>query len=147
MIKILLADDHSIVREGLKRIIEESGEMEIVAEAPDGETAFEQALVKKIESGPFHNISFVIKMPHPVDGIRATVPDLIASVIKPGIPLLNFVFPDIITPRTGIRDDQFREKKQAYPDKNRSYENRLGYFENVEPAGLDCDNLVLFFHQ
>ena len=49
MIKILLADDHSIVREGLKRIIEESGEMEIVAEAPDGETAFEQALAKKID--------------------------------------------------------------------------------------------------
>ncbi|MCD4743599.1 MAG: response regulator transcription factor [Desulfobacteraceae bacterium] len=49
MIKILLADDHSIVREGLKRIIEESGEMEIVAEAPDGETAFEQAQLKKID--------------------------------------------------------------------------------------------------
>ncbi len=49
MIKILLADDHSIVREGLKRIIEESGEMEIVAEAPDGKTAFKQALKKKID--------------------------------------------------------------------------------------------------
>jgi DNA-binding NarL/FixJ family response regulator len=49
MIKILLADDHSIVREGLKRIIEESGEMEIVAEAPDGKTAFEQALKNKID--------------------------------------------------------------------------------------------------
>ena len=49
MIKILLADDHSIVREGLKRIIEESGEMEIVAEAPDGETAFEQALKQEID--------------------------------------------------------------------------------------------------
>ena len=49
MIKILLADDHSIVREGLKRIIEESGEMEIVAEAPDGKTAFKQALKKEID--------------------------------------------------------------------------------------------------
>jgi two-component system, NarL family, invasion response regulator UvrY len=49
MIKILLADDHSIVREGLKRIIEESGEMEIVAEAPDGKTAFEQALKNEID--------------------------------------------------------------------------------------------------
>jgi hypothetical protein len=83
-----------------------------------------KALVKKIESGPFHNISFVVKVPHPVDGIRATVPDLIASIIKPGIPLLNVVFPDFITPRTGIGDDQFREKKQANPDKNRSYDNR-----------------------
>ncbi len=49
MIKILLADDHSIVREGLKRIIEESGDMEVVAEAPDGETAFELAMAKKID--------------------------------------------------------------------------------------------------
>ena len=49
MIKILLADDHSIVREGLKRIIEESGEMEIVAEASDGKTAFKQALKKEID--------------------------------------------------------------------------------------------------
>jgi two-component system, NarL family, invasion response regulator UvrY len=49
MIKILLADDHSIVREGLKRIIEESGDMEIVAEAPDGKTAFKQALKKEID--------------------------------------------------------------------------------------------------
>ena len=47
MIKILLADDHSIVREGLKRIIEESGEMEIIAEAPDGKTAFRLAKKKK----------------------------------------------------------------------------------------------------
>jgi DNA-binding NarL/FixJ family response regulator len=49
MIKILLADDHSIVREGLKRIIEESGGMEVVAEAPDGETAFDLALTKEID--------------------------------------------------------------------------------------------------
>ena len=39
MIKVLLADDHSIVRAGLRRIIEESGEMEVVAEAADGTQA------------------------------------------------------------------------------------------------------------
>ena len=36
MIKVLLADDHSIVRAGLRRIVEESGDMEVVAEAADG---------------------------------------------------------------------------------------------------------------
>jgi DNA-binding NarL/FixJ family response regulator len=36
MIKVLLADDHSIVRAGLRRIIEESGDMEVIAEAADG---------------------------------------------------------------------------------------------------------------
>ena len=36
MIKVLLADDHSIVRAGLCRIVEESGDMEVIAEAADG---------------------------------------------------------------------------------------------------------------
>ncbi len=39
MIKVLLADDHSIVRAGLRRIVEESGDMEVIAEAADGRAA------------------------------------------------------------------------------------------------------------
>ena len=39
MIKVLLADDHSIVRAGLRRIVEESGDMEVIAEAADGREA------------------------------------------------------------------------------------------------------------
>ncbi len=39
MIRVLLADDHSIVREGLRRIVEESGDIEVVAEASDGREA------------------------------------------------------------------------------------------------------------
>ena len=45
MIKVLLADDHSIVRAGLRRIVEENGEMEVVAEASDGKEALQ--LVRK----------------------------------------------------------------------------------------------------
>jgi len=43
MINVLLADDHSIVRAGLRRIIEESGEMEVIAEAADGREALRKA--------------------------------------------------------------------------------------------------------
>jgi DNA-binding NarL/FixJ family response regulator len=43
MIKVLLADDHSIVRAGLRRIVEESGDMEVIAEAVDGREAIQQA--------------------------------------------------------------------------------------------------------
>lgn len=43
MIKVLLADDHSIVRAGLCRIVEESGDMTVVAEAADGKAAIVQA--------------------------------------------------------------------------------------------------------
>jgi DNA-binding NarL/FixJ family response regulator len=39
MIRVLLADDHGIVREGLRRIVEESGDIEVVAEASNGREA------------------------------------------------------------------------------------------------------------
>lgn len=39
MIRVLLADDHSIVRAGLCRLVEESEDMEVVAEAADGREA------------------------------------------------------------------------------------------------------------
>ena len=46
MIKVLLADDHSIVREGLRRIIEESEDMEVIAEADEGRAAIQLAQEK-----------------------------------------------------------------------------------------------------
>ncbi|MEF8823740.1 MAG: response regulator transcription factor [Desulfohalobiaceae bacterium] len=42
--KVLLADDHSIVLDGLRRIIEDCGDMEVLAEALDGTRALEAAL-------------------------------------------------------------------------------------------------------
>lgn len=39
MIRVLLADDHSIVRAGLRRLVEESDDMEVIAEAADGREA------------------------------------------------------------------------------------------------------------
>lgn len=42
MIRVLLADDHSIVRSGLRRIVEESEDMEVIAEAADGREAIQQ---------------------------------------------------------------------------------------------------------
>lgn len=47
MIKVLLADDHSIVRAGLHRIVAESGDMAVVAEAADGREAI--SLLRKIK--------------------------------------------------------------------------------------------------
>ena len=41
MIKILIVDDHLIVREGLKRIIDDSADMNVVAEASSGMEALE----------------------------------------------------------------------------------------------------------
>lgn len=47
MIKVLLADDHSIVREGLRKVLEDSMEIEVIAEADDGEGAVDEAINKK----------------------------------------------------------------------------------------------------
>jgi DNA-binding NarL/FixJ family response regulator len=43
MIKILVADDHTIVREGLKRIIRDSPDMEVVAEAANSADTIAEA--------------------------------------------------------------------------------------------------------
>ena len=37
MIRVLLADDHSIVRAGLRRLVEDSHDMEVVAEGVESE--------------------------------------------------------------------------------------------------------------
>jgi two-component system, NarL family, invasion response regulator UvrY len=47
MIRVLLADDHSIVLAGLRRLVEESGDMEVVAEAADGRQAIH--LIRSIQ--------------------------------------------------------------------------------------------------
>jgi two-component system response regulator NreC len=46
-IRVLLADDHAIVREGVKRILTAEPDLEVVAEAEDGLEAVEQA--KKVK--------------------------------------------------------------------------------------------------
>jgi DNA-binding NarL/FixJ family response regulator len=38
-IRVVLAEDHTLVREGTRRILEDSGHIEVVAEAADGEQA------------------------------------------------------------------------------------------------------------
>jgi DNA-binding NarL/FixJ family response regulator len=43
MIKVLLADDHSIVRAGLRAIVEDSDDITVVSEAADGHEAIQKA--------------------------------------------------------------------------------------------------------
>jgi two-component system, NarL family, response regulator NreC len=46
-LRILLADDHTIVRQGIRKILEERPDWEVVAEAGDGREAVKQALELK----------------------------------------------------------------------------------------------------
>lgn len=45
MIRILIADDHEVVREGLRRFIEAQPDWHVVAEASDGKEAIRQAVM------------------------------------------------------------------------------------------------------
>lgn len=46
-LRVLLADDHTIVRQGLASLLSASGEVEVVAEAGDGQEAVDKALATK----------------------------------------------------------------------------------------------------
>jgi len=43
MIKVFIADDHAIVRQGLKQILSETSDMQLIGEAADGQDALQQA--------------------------------------------------------------------------------------------------------
>jgi two-component system response regulator NreC len=65
-IRVFLVDDHTVVRQGLRRILESDDEIEIVGEAGDGRTAVE--LVQKLHP---HVIVMDVAMPE-LNGIEAT---------------------------------------------------------------------------
>lgn len=65
-IKVLIVDDHQVVREGLRRILESDNEVEVIGEARNGE----EAVVKAISLVP-DVIIMDIMMPG-MDGIMAT---------------------------------------------------------------------------
>jgi len=64
--RILLADDHKIMREGLRSLLDEALDMEVVAEAEDGRTAVQ--LAKKLSPDV---IVMDITMPD-LNGVEAT---------------------------------------------------------------------------
>lgn len=65
-IKIMLVDDHKIIRDGLRALIEKQSDMEVVAEAADGQNAVK--IARKIQP---HICVLDIGMPE-LNGIEAT---------------------------------------------------------------------------
>lgn len=65
-IKVILADDHEIVRNGIKILLETEGDIEVIAEASDGDEAIEKV-------GQFHPDVLIvdIRMPR-LNGIDTT---------------------------------------------------------------------------
>ena len=42
-IRVMIADDHAILRAGLRMLVDAQADMEVVSEAPDGEQAIQTA--------------------------------------------------------------------------------------------------------
>lgn len=76
MIRLLIADDHSIVREGLKQLIALTPDIEVVAEASCG-----LEVLQRLIGGTFDLLLLDINMPEPsgielITQIKASYPDL-----------------------------------------------------------------------
>ena len=60
-ITIVLADDHAVVRSGLRMVVEREGGFEVVSEASDADSALRSALAHKpaiLPAPPRHSESF-----------------------------------------------------------------------------------------
>nr|WP_309133744.1 response regulator transcription factor [Cellulomonas sp.] len=77
-VRVLLADDHGAIRAGLRLMLEQSGDVEVVGEAGDGEVAVRQARALRPDV-----VLMDVRMPG-TDGITATeaiVRDGLAEVV------------------------------------------------------------------
>ena len=81
MIRLVVADDHGIVRKGLRQLIQETGDITVVGEAEDG-----QGVLEHVAGTPMDVLLLDMNMPG-----RSGV-DLIQMVHRerPGLPVLVF---------------------------------------------------------
>ena len=66
MIKVVIADDHALLRDGLRGMLDAQGDMQVVGEAPDGIEAVDAAIALHPDV-----VVMDIRMPR-LDGIEAT---------------------------------------------------------------------------
>jgi len=75
VVRILIADDHEIVRSGLRRLIEARADWEVVAEAGDGNEAIRQALASNPDVAVLDYAMPLINGIEATRRIRASLPN------------------------------------------------------------------------
>ena len=86
MIKLIIADDHAVVRKGLKQIFEETSDIVVAGEANSG-----NELLEKLRREDFDVVILDISMPGK-DGLD-TLKEI--KAIKPNLPVLIFtIYPE-----------------------------------------------------
>ncbi len=110
MIRVLLADDHAVVRQGLRTFLDLQEDIEVVAEAGDGEVA--------------------------VDAARRTDPDVILlDLVMPRLDGVGALQAPARHPRAGDRAHELRRRRQAV--RGAARRRAAGYLlKDVEPAEL-----------
>jgi two-component system, NarL family, response regulator NreC len=86
VIKILLVDDHAVVRMGLKMLLNTNPEMEVIGEASEGNEGIKKALKLKPDV-----VVMDLSMPHGKDGLSATIE---LKKLKPEINILILTMHD-----------------------------------------------------
>ncbi|WP_079477686.1 response regulator [Halobacillus salinus] len=67
MIRIIIVDDHAVVRSGLKMLLNAQKDMEVIGEASEGDEAYQQ-----VEDKAPQVVLMDLSMPHGKDGLSAT---------------------------------------------------------------------------
>ncbi|MDX2340081.1 response regulator transcription factor [Micrococcus sp. M4NT] len=89
MIRVMLVDDHPVVRAGVRAVLEAHPDIDVVAEAGDGETALrvlEVGAATGAEAGPGVDVVLMdLQMGDGMDGVAAT---RAVRAMVPGLPVL-----------------------------------------------------------
>lgn len=122
MINLLLADDHHLVREGLKRIILEAPDMQVVGEAASSEEAFAIAREQPVDLALLD-----VSMPGP--GIIETIGRLLRE--RPGLRILVLS----VQPEDQYARRTFKAGASGYLMKDRTPEELVAAIRKVHEGG------------
>jgi DNA-binding NarL/FixJ family response regulator len=128
-IKIILADDHRIFRKGLKSLLSEKENIEVLAEADNGDEALEAARKYKPEI-----VIMDIAMPK-MDGIEAT------RQIRERFPDTEVVVLSMHAKKAYI-DQVLKAGAKGYVLKDSDEENLLSAIETVHNGGYYLDSPI-----